>query len=101
MRVTRLKTLHRISDSITTIGILHILEKIMLMNLIVTFQPSLILNSGVHHSLHSFCHQQIVFAKLNLLSHPRNAKFGIAKTLMLILWDKYLKNLGEKEPWQI
>ena len=34
--------------------------------LIITSQPNLIADSGVHSSLHPNCHHQIVFAKLNL-----------------------------------
>ena len=35
-------------------------------DLIFTSQPNLITDSGVHSSLHSNCHHQIVFAKFNL-----------------------------------
>ena len=35
-------------------------------DLIFTNQPNLVTESGVHPSLHSKCHHQIVFAKLNL-----------------------------------
>ena len=34
-------------------------------NLIFTSQPNLITESGVHSSLHSNCHHQIIFAKFN------------------------------------
>ena len=34
--------------------------------LIFTYQPSIIIESGIHSSLHSSCHHQIVFAKFNL-----------------------------------
>ena len=40
-------------------------------DLIFTSQPNLITESGVHSPLHSNCHHQIIFAKLNLeLVHP-------------------------------
>ena len=35
-------------------------------DLIFTDQPSIILNSGVHSSLHPNCHHQIIFTKINL-----------------------------------
>ena len=35
-------------------------------DLIFTSQPNLIIESGVHSSLHSNCHHQIIFAKFNL-----------------------------------
>ena len=34
--------------------------------LIFTSQPNLVMESGIHSSLHSNCHHQIVFAKFNL-----------------------------------
>ena len=35
-------------------------------DLIFSSQPNLITDSGVHSSMHSNCHHQIVFAKFNL-----------------------------------
>ena len=35
-------------------------------DLIFTTQPNMVLESGVHHSLHQNCHHQIIFAKFNL-----------------------------------
>ena len=35
-------------------------------NLTFSNQPNLIMDSGVHPTLHSKCHQQIIYAKLNL-----------------------------------
>ena len=35
-------------------------------DLIFTSQPNLVMESGVHSSLHPNCHHQIVFAKINL-----------------------------------
>ena len=35
-------------------------------DLIFTSQPSLVIESGVHSSLHANCHRQITFAKFNL-----------------------------------
>ena len=46
---------------------LHILEKSLLcVDLILTSQPNMIVNSGVHSSPHPNCHLQIVFAKITL-----------------------------------
>ena len=38
-------------------------------DLIFTSQPNLVVDSGVHPSLHSNCHHQIVYAKFNLKIH--------------------------------
>ena len=38
-------------------------------DLLLTFQPNLVVESGVHSSLHSNCHHQIIFAKFNLNIH--------------------------------
>ena len=35
-------------------------------DLIFTTQPNLVMESGIHSSLHSNCHNQVVFAKVNL-----------------------------------
>ena len=35
-------------------------------DLIFTFQPNLVMKSGVHSSPHPNCHYQVVFAKFNL-----------------------------------
>ena len=45
----------------------HILESsLSCINLIFTSQPNLVMNSGVHSSLHPNCHHQIIHAKFNL-----------------------------------
>ena len=45
----------------------HILENSSsCIDLIFTTQPNMVLESGVHHSLHQNCHRQIIFAKFNL-----------------------------------
>ena len=45
----------------------HILESSSsCVDLIFTSQPNLVMNSGVHFSLHPNCHRQIMHAKLNL-----------------------------------
>ena len=46
---------------------MHILENsFSCIDLIFTTQPNMVLESGVHHSLHQNCHHQIIFAKFNL-----------------------------------
>ena len=45
----------------------HVLENSSSgIDLIFTNQPNLIMDSGVHPSLHSKCHHQVIYAKLNL-----------------------------------
>ena len=45
----------------------HILNSLSSwIDLIFTSQPNLVMQSGIHSSLHSNCHHQIVFAKFNL-----------------------------------
>ena len=50
----------------------HLLENYSsCIDLIFTLQPNLVVESGVHPSLHPNCHHQIVFAKFNLMiSYP-------------------------------
>ena len=48
----------------------HVLEKSSsCIDLIFTSQPNLVVDSGVHPSLHPNCHHQIVYAKFNLKIH--------------------------------
>ena len=35
-------------------------------DLLFTSQPTIVMESGIHSSLHSYCHHQIVFAKFTL-----------------------------------
>ena len=45
----------------------HVLENnSSCIDLIFAKQPNLIMDSGVHPSLHSKCHHQVIYAKLNL-----------------------------------
>ena len=56
-------------------------------DLIFTSELSLVMESGVHPSLHSNCHHQITYAKFNLKIHyPHlltNVKYGIIRRLIL------------------
>ena len=48
----------------------HVLENSSsCIDLIFTSQPNLVVNSGVHPSLHPNCHHQIVYLKFNLKIH--------------------------------
>ena len=48
----------------------HLLENsFSCIDLIFTFQPNLVMDAGVHQSLHANCHHQIVYAKFNLKIH--------------------------------
>ena len=45
----------------------HLLENTSnCIDLIFTYQPNIVLDSGVHSSLHPKCHHQIIYSKLNL-----------------------------------
>ena len=46
---------------------MHILDSsFSCIDLIFTSQPNLVIESGVHPSLHQNCHHQIIYAKFNL-----------------------------------
>ena len=60
-------------------------------DLIFTSQPNLVMESGVHPSLHPNCHHQITYAKFNLkptIHFHTNEKYGIMEKLMLITLEK-------------
>ena len=59
-------------------------------DLIFTSQPNLVMESGVHSSLHPNCHHQITYAKFNLKIYyppPYERKYGIIKKLTLIILE--------------
>ena len=61
-KVTSQLGLHEIANEPT-----HILpNSSSCIDLIFTSQPNMVIESGIHSSLHSSCHHQIVFAKFNL-----------------------------------
>ena len=70
-------------------------------DLIFSSQPNLAAESGVHSSLHSNCHHQIVFAKFNLnffIHYLTNVKCGIAIRLILTLFvDQSMSSLGKTD----
>ena len=48
----------------------HILENSRYcLDLLFTPQPNMVMDSGVHASLHPHCHHQIIFAKFDLKVH--------------------------------
>ena len=66
----------------------HIIEdSSSYIDLILTSKPNLVMESGVHTSLHPNCHRQITYAKFNLKIYYdllMNRKYGIMKKLTLI-----------------
>ena len=73
-------------------------------DLIFTDQPNLIVDSGVHPSLHSNCHHQITYCKLNLsIEYPppyehlvwdynRANVEGIKKSIESVNWELMFSN---------
>ena len=74
-------------------------------DLIFTDQPNLIIESGVHPSLHEQCHHQIVYGKLsvsNIAVPPYTRKIwyydkadiiGIMKSIEMFRWQQHLDNI--------
>ena len=73
-------------------------------DLVFTNQPHLVMESGVHSSLSSTCHHEIVFAKLNLkVEYPppyerifwdysRDDKVSINRAINAIGWEELFAN---------
>ena len=78
-------------------------------DLIFTFQPNMVIESGIHSSLHSNCHHQIVFAKFNLkicypppysreVWHFKEAKTDlIRRALNGFNWERAFSNTNVNE----
>ena len=74
-------------------------------DLIFNFQPNLLIESGVHPSLHPNCHHQIIFAKLNLdivypppyereIWHYQKANIDLIKcAINLFDWEEAFSNI--------
>ena len=98
--------------SLTTIHGLHqlisqpthlLLTSSACIDLIFTDQPNLVVNSGVHPSLHKNCHHQITFYKLNLKieyspsyehlvwENKKADTSSIRKTLKQVNWEFLFK----------
>ena len=105
-------------DSLTTVHGLHqpISEPIHLLgnslsciNLIFTDRPDLVVDSGVHSSLHPNCHHQIIFCKFNLmieyppqyehlvLDYKHSDENAITKPLDQVDWNFLLFNKNVHE----
>ena len=66
-------------------------------DLIFTFQPNMVIESGIHSSLHSSCHHQIVFAKFNLKIYyqpPYSRKFWHFKEAKTDLFRRTLNDFN-------
>ena len=73
-------------------------------DLIFTTQPNLVVESGVHPSLHPNCHHQIVFAKFNLqiyTHHHTLEKSGTTNKQILNLLEEQLLTLTVIDPFSI
>ena len=78
-------------------------------DLIFTSQPNMIMDSGVHPSLHSNCHHQIIYCKFDLKvfytpSYERTVRHfsrensdHIKKSINLFDWESLLNNLDVNE----
>ena len=69
-------------------------------DLIFVFQPNLVMESGVHSSLHQKCHHQITYAKLNLKIHyppPCEREIIISMQIMILNKEQSIIILG-KDP---
>ena len=68
-------------------------------DLIFMSQPNLIIESGVHSSLHSNCHHQIIFAKFNLeIVYPPPYVWEVGTIKMLIpnsLGEQLMNSIGK------
>ena len=85
----------------------HILESSSsCIDVIFTSQPNLVMNSGVHSSLHPNCHHQIIHAKFNLkifypppyervVWHYQDANNGlIQRSISQFNWERAFSNKG-------
>ena len=104
-KVTSQLGLHEITNEPT-----HILpNSSSCIDLIFTSQPNMVIESGIHSSLHSSCHHQIVFAKFNLkicypppysreVWHFKEAKTDlIRRALNDFNWERTFSNTNVNE----
>ena len=82
-------------------------------DLIFTTQPNLVMESGVHSSLHANCHHHITFAKFNLkiqypppyeqeVWHYRKANVDqIREAISKVPWDNRFANINVNEQVQL
>ena len=81
-------------------------------DLIITDQPNLILDSGTRASLHSFCHHQIIYCKVNFRIPPptpfertiwhsnRANRAAIKRGMTNFPWSQHL-NINTNPNWQV
>ena len=66
-------------------------------DLIFTSQPNMVIDSGVHASLHSNCHNQVIYAKFDLkiffIHHHMRGRCGISSMRILIISKGQLTSL--------
>ena len=92
----------------------HIIgDSSLCIDLIFTTQPNLVMESGVHSSLHSNCHHHITFAKFNLkidypppyeweVWHYQKANVGqIRQAISKFPWDNHFPNISVNEQVQL
>ena len=64
-------------------------KSVSCIDLILSFQPNLVMGSGIHSSLHQNCHHQIICAKFNLKVHYsppyERVRYGILKKRIQII----------------
>ena len=68
-------------------------------DLIFTFEPNLVMESGFYASIHENCHHQLVYAKFNLkcgILDLMNARYSIINMGMLIRSREQLNNIHGK-----
>ena len=82
-------------------------------DLIFTTQPNLVVESGIHSSLHANCHHHITFTKLNLkihypspyereVWHYQKANVDqIRQAISEFPWDNYFANINVNEQVQL
>ena len=65
-------------------------------DLIFMSQPNLIIESGVHSSLHSNCHHQIIFAKFNIeILYPRAGGLALKMLIPNSLGEQLMNSIGK------
>ena len=82
-------------------------------DLIFTNHPDLLINSGIHHSIHPNCHHQIIYAEINFkiffpppyerrIWHYNRADYdGIRRSMYNFDWDGTFRNINIDEQVQI
>ena len=103
------------TDAITSqFGLQQLIKELLTdssacIDLLFTSQPNLVMESGVHSSLHQNCHHQMIFAKINLkvfypppyereIWHYQRADVDqIQQAIEQFSWEKSFRNLDVNE----